>query len=336
MISKKMNLKSIFILFIITVLQLAVVAQDVKINATLNKPEIRVGEPATFTVTLTQPQKAVVKFPILIAGDTLVAGVDILQQLSTDTSTISGNRLLIKQSWTITSFDSGRYFLRPLAFLMQKGAAVDTFLSPQLELYAINTIDFSKIDTAKRMDKELHLIDIKPIIEKPFNLKEFLKEYLWYIIFAIVIVAALVYYIIMGRKGKAPVFIKPKPQIQPHELALTALKTLEDKKLWQQNNFKQYHSELTEIVRQYIEIRFGFPALERTSMEILTAFKNSGKISNDKLEWLTQMFTVADFVKFAKLIPSVDENEMNMEYAYKFVKNTVPQPVVETKNEEGK
>ena len=82
------------------------------------------------------------------------------------------------------------------------------------------------------------------------------------------------------------------------------------------------------FINSLIENRFEFPALERTSIEVLTAFENSGKVENEKIEWLKQIFTVADFVKFAKLKPTVDENEISMDYAHKFVQNTKPKPKV--------
>lgn len=321
-------MKYIIILFFAS-LSLTTLAQNINIDAKLDKHQIKLGEQAVLSIEVKQPKSEVLKFPVLIAGDTLVDGVEIIKQSGVDTSKTENGNWLIKQQWTITSFDSGRYQLKPLPFLLKKQSSIDTMYSRSLELYAVNAVDFSEIDTAKRMDKQLNIIDVKPIKEKPFSLKAFFKEYLWFFILGLLIIAAIVYYFVISKKGKTPVFTKPKPKIPPHEIALKDLKELEEKKLWQKNEFKLYHSELTEIIREYIEERFDFPALERTSIEILTAFENTGKIDGEKTEWLKQIFTVADFVKFAKLKPGIDENERNMEYAYKFVNSTRPKPVTD-------
>ena len=108
------------------------------------------------------------------------------------------------------------------------------------------------------------------------------------------------------------------PTRPPHEIALEELKKLEAERLWQQGLIKQYHSRLTDIIRTYIEHRYGIIAMEMTTGEILVALSRaiSEKESSEKLSLLLQL---ADMVKFAKVQPLPGENEMAMQQSTDFV-----------------
>jgi len=82
----------------------------------------------------------------------------------------------------------------------------------------------------------------------------------------ILIVIAVIYYL-RKRKKAEPVFqIRLKPQLLPHEIALSELEKLRLRKLWQEGRVKEYHSELTDILRRYFEKRFSIMAMEMTAM----------------------------------------------------------------------
>jgi hypothetical protein len=117
--------------------------------------------------------------------------------------------------------------------------------------------------------------------------------------------------------------------IPPHREALTALRVLEEKKLWQQGLVKQYYSEMTEIIRHFFERRWSIIALELTTDEILVQMKN---IPDALTVWneLESFFRTADLVKFAKYQPSPAEHENEMRTAYEIVRNMVPKAPVET------
>jgi len=111
------------------------------------------------------------------------------------------------------------------------------------------------------------------------------------------------------------------PKRPPHETALEELKKLEGERLWQQGLVKQYHSRLTDIVRTYIEHRFGIIAMEMTTGEIMQSVRNM-HFESTSAEKLSHILTLADMVKFAKLQPLPGENEMCMQHAYEFINAT--------------
>ena len=120
----------------------------------------------------------------------------------------------------------------------------------------------------------------------------------------------------------------PKPA---HEIALNKLKALSEKELWQKGMLKEYQSELTYIVREYLEKRYDIHALESTTAEIIRELKNED-ISEDHKTQLSDMFRMADMVKFAKATPSLDIQSKLLNEAESFVSNTKKEIVAEPLN----
>ena len=126
----------------------------------------------------------------------------------------------------------------------------------------------------------------------------------------------------MRKKNEPVLFKKPKPKAPPHQIALDELEQLKTKKLWQRDLIKDYHTQLTDIIRTYIEGTFRIQTMEMTTREIIHAF-GMVKIEKENLEILREMLVTSDFVKFAKLKPTPDENNKSMTNAVNFVKNTM-------------
>jgi hypothetical protein len=117
-----------------------------------------------------------------------------------------------------------------------------------------------------------------------------------------------------------PETIKPKLIIPADIVALKELSRLNKAKIWQEGNVKEYHSQLSVIIRKYTEIRFKFIALELTTDEIISKLKS--KVNNEDLSSITILLQRADLAKFAKSKPNEDENKESMQLAQYFVKNT--------------
>ena len=143
--------------------------------------------------------------------------------------------------------------------------------------------------------------------------------------------AAFLIYRLVKKKSLVP-FKKEEPYLPPHIRAINRLNEIKLNKLWQSGKVKEYHSEVTETLRIYIEERFGIGAMEMTSGEILSDLKkySDADIACDNLK---QILIMADFVKFAKYNPLPDENELSMMNAYLFVNNTKIEEVTEEKEE---
>ena len=163
------------------------------------------------------------------------------------------------------------------------------------------------------------LMPIKDIIEEAETWEDYK---IWFYILGFILLAPLLIKLLWGRKKKEEVEVTEEEIFIPaHEKALTALNALKQKELWQSGNIKAYQSELTDIIRRYLEDRFEVNALEMTSDEINRALKQKD-FDTKHSSTLQRILTIADLVKFAKATPPVDINAQFMEEAEQFVNST--------------
>ena len=292
----------------------SIFGQDIKATAKLDTNVILVGQQAQIELSIEyKADKGNFKIQWPTLTDTVVSKVEIVGKSKIDTSLLNKEEPYIlkqTQTITITAFDSGYYALPPFKFIVNGDTAhpVET----EAMLFQVNTI---AIDTTQAIK------DIKPPMEVPFSWKELLP-YLYWGAGAIAIIAIAVYvFITYVKKKPVQQTIVAQPKIPPHVTALEELEKLKQEKLWQEGNYKMYHSRLADIVRWYIEARFKIQALEQTSDEILHNFRYAVVDEESKLR-LRKILLLADLVKFAKEVPLENENNEAMENAVAFINGT--------------
>lgn len=138
-------------------------------------------------------------------------------------------------------------------------------------------------------------------------------------IFLAVIIFLLMIYL---RKKTGLLSALPEVKLPPFEIALAKLENIKNEKLWQQNRHKEYHSELTDVLREYIELNFLVPAMEMTSDEILGQLNSLRKEDKESYNALQQILQLADLVKFAKWNAGTEEHELSLTNAFYFVNQT--------------
>ena len=122
-------------------------------------------------------------------------------------------------------------------------------------------------------------------------------------------------------RRKQPLVQAPVIELPLHERVLQQLAALDKERVWQQGDHKAYQSRLTDLLRGYIEERYQVPALESTTDELLHELRVS-PLNTDQQNLLGNMLRLADLVKFAKALPSPQENEQMMANALRFVQET--------------
>ncbi len=287
-------------------------AQTVRVSTRLDTNAMLIGDHVGLTLKFTGPSKTQVIWPFL--PDTILGNINIIGRGKIDTSFSDGQKEInLSQQFTITCYDSGFYTIPPFDFRYRvlPDTTVQT-ASSQLMMLMVHTL---KVDTTQA---------IKPIAG-PLRVPITFREMVPWILIALGTIAAVLlgiwYY--QRRKKNQPVFqLKPKVVLPPHERALMEMEKLRVKKLWQSGKVKEYHSELTEILRRYIETRFSVPALEQTSGEILENLSESAECSSTATGRLRNMLILADMVKFAKSIPLPAENEQSLNDGIEFVYET--------------
>ncbi len=221
------------------------------------------------------------------------------------------NKITYSKEFTLAYYDSAEVYIPSFSFVLvgKKDTSKIFFSSDSISL---------KIHSLQVKTQE-DIKDIKAPIKIPLNILEII---LWILLGLLVL--TILYFIfkkILKRKNIKPE--KPEIIIPSHIVALTKLEELEKEKLWQNGKVKEYHSRITEIIREYFEKRFSFPALELTSSEqiqLLTRIREAEKI----IKTTEEFFTNADLVKFAKFNPVPDLNEIMMSQAKEIVNSTVP------------
>lgn len=299
--------ENILNLLIFVLISINAQAGSVYINAKTDTNQIKIGEQFHLDLTATFLKGVRVTFPMLT--DTFNS-FEVVSKNKLDTISSANNKeLTLFQQYTLTGFDSGYFVIPPMPFVVDDGKGKsDTLLS---EAMLINIITV-QVDTTQEIKA------IKNIIDVPFPW----LEYLIYVLIALIIVAVIIYVYKRYFKKKKVKIVTPKiPDRPAHEIALEALRRIENEKLWQQGFTKKYYSEVTDAIRQYIEKRFSINAMEQTTDEILSYFERE-VVREEEKEKLKFILKLADMVKFAKVHPLPSENETTLQYAFSFVNNT--------------
>jgi len=281
-------------------------------TVSIDTNSILVGDQINLELLFSCPSDFEVEWPN--PTDTIISEIEILAKSKIDTVySEDRNTMYLRQLMRITSFDSGYYAIPPFHFnYKQSGDKLIQFAETEAILLEVSTLP---------VDVEQEIKDIKKPIEAPYTFREALP---WIIGFILAIVFGyLIFYYLKKRKKAEPVFkVASKPKLPPHRIALDALDELRYKKLWQSGQIKEYHTELTDIIREYIFGRFNVHALELTSDEIMSAI--NGTATNDQAKnKLRQTLLLADLVKFAKMQPLPLEHDSSLNNAIDFVKETI-------------
>ncbi len=283
-------------------------AFEVSVSAKLDSLEMYIGQQQKLRLEVAQPEGVHVSFPIF--ENTIIPDVEIVETLPMDTVK-HGDRISVIQDYVITSYDSGFYYFDPIEF--QAEGISDLKTEPMvLKVYTIP------------VDPEKPIKDIKA----PLGLKYEFREILPWLIgaFILVVVVVLIIWLFRQLARKEPImpFSKPKPVEPPHVIALRELNALKEEKLWQTDRVKEFYTRLTDTLRVYIEGRFKVAALEQTSDEILLSLKGELSDSDSAMQSLKQILSIADLVKFAKVKPLPNENDLCMMNSILFVEQTRP------------
>lgn len=296
-------------------------AQGVVATAKLDTNIVVVGQPFTLELSITQPKDVKIDWPYISDS---IGLLEVVKNEGLDTIPVEDNTILMRtQKVTIMAFDSGMFVIPGFtidykvrntnAKVYTDPLSVKVFLMP--------------VDTTKAIK------DIHPIQDVPYD-----WLFIGLVVLGVLVLAVIIWLVVRylkkakERDDANKVVIAPKQS--PYEIAMASFEQLKKEEIWQQGDVKKYYSELTEIVRAYIQNRWMIPALEFTSDEILEhAFiKQIDAAENEKLVYLLRL---ADLVKFAKAIPHVSEHELSFTNAIKFVEATTPATEKEMLNQKG-
>jgi hypothetical protein len=322
--------RSFYVIFLILCSVSSLPGQDVTVSAAFDTTRIYIGDQLNYTVTVEQPKD--IHIDIKAYRDTLCKNIEILSGPVIDSTLISDNRVRIRNSYIVTSFDSGFYQAPPVYAEIRDATGLKRFYSDYAPLKVMR-VELAPPDTTTK------IFDII----KPYRAPITIGEILPWILIAVLAIAAVWGAVILARK-----YLKPKGTPEPvknpdpaHVIAFRDLEELQKQQLWQKREVKQYYSRLTEILRQYLENRYGVYSLEMTTSETLEELLKTGFKKDESYNILKGILNGSDLVKFAKYKPEPSENELHFTNSWKFVETTMVKEElnegsVENKNKEVK
>lgn len=283
-------------------------AQEFTVQSSVDSTQIWIGQQTEVHFKITQRTPKRVQSPIF--SGSIIDGLELVQQVKVDSTTSPDGHLVVKQSYMITSFYDSLYLIPAFPFVIDN----DTVWSNPMSLKVIQPF---VIDTAS-----MQFADIKAVLKPDFNLGFWLKALIPWLLGLIFITGLifLIVYLIKNRKKEEPVVVVPRESA--HLIALKQLDDLKQEKPWLQGRFKEYHTTLTDILREYIERIYEIPAPEMTSEELMSYLSTLKEENKNAWQALRQILQLADLVKFAKWIPATDENELSLSNAVVFVNET--------------
>lgn len=289
---------------------------EVMVRAELDSGRIFIGGQIDLTLVVSQPKTVKVQFPQF--KDTIVKSIEVVEMGKIDTVGTDNGRLNLIQKIRITSFDSGLHYIPPIKFEIL-GKIANSFATT-------NENGLTVVNPFENVDPKKGVFDIKTVIVIPWSWTELLPYVGWVVAgwILIAILLALFFNFKKRRGSLVEMLLKDKPKEPPYVIALRELERIREEKSWQKGEAKRFYSDLTDVVREYIEERYGVPALESTSDELIALLKKGRFTEDSKLALLSEVVQQADLVKFAKYIPTADECEKHLSKSRQFVEFTMP------------
>ena len=252
--------------------------------------------------------------------DTLGGGIEVLSVFPLDTGLeerMDGSELIrIRQAVLLTAWDTGRVAIDPIGITLDgvKEASNAAFIN------VVTHPNFRGEEPAPQAG----LIAVDWTFWERFRM-----GLPW--VFAVLGAGLLAWGMLrwLSRRSKvqdeepAVIAVVEEP-LEPADVeALAALGRIREAACWRQGQVKRHYVGTSDVVRRYVERRFGFPALERTTWEIeqhLPALR----LEEDAAAGLRYLLQLSDHVKFAKYKGSASDHERVIERAIDFVRKTTP------------
>ncbi len=295
-----------YILPIFLLISAIAFAQNPMVKAQIETSRIRIGEQFNLRISVNEIDD-------VILPKLELKGLEVIDSARIDTL-----KNMLIQKYIITGFDSGSYYIPQQQVFVKNQAYLTDSLLVNVATIAIDTTKIKKFP-------------IKAIKAEPYTYDDFII-YIYILIAAIVIIGFWIYWFVI-KKRKEEVEEPTYRALPPYDEAIFKLNELDEKLLWQNNQVKEYYSELTEIVRGYIERELKVPALEKTTDEIvetLQDFNDAETIDTSKetIKKLKKLLQEADLVKFAKSKPLALEIEEDRKDAELVIHNLKPKPII--------
>jgi len=277
-----------------------------------------IGDPMPLTVDIFVPPNGKMQLPNF---DAILDPFEL--QAKPDTALVATETGL--EHWRVslltTCYLSGDQVIQPIQvkWSADDGSYADSSESEPYIVFVQGVVPEKILAIADTTSKKFHLLQPNRVSHLGYTFAEFIP---WIIVGIVVIVLFFAGRWLFKKRKKSIEKVEVGPPPRPaHEIALEALDGLRDRKVYQSGEIKTYYSELTDIIRHYIESRYTVSAMESTSFQLLRDIEKKLGDQNLKLV-LESMLTDADLAKFAKHRPDEETCQKDLQNGYVFVNKT--------------
>ena len=298
-------MKNIFLILILNIgiisAQSASFDTSIKIEGQVDTTSFKIGEKIDYSIIISFENNYDIKFP----EKPNFMPFEVLDSFEADTINDTDKFSIIKK-YSLINFEPGEFWIPPQRILFNNSIKYSDSL-----LININDVE---VDTVKQ-----NLYNIKPIIPVNRNYTNILTV----ILSLLVILSAIWYYIKTRSKENWENNLNDNKSF--YEIAINRINKLNTISPKNQNEFKEFYTNLVDSLREYLEFQFQIPALESTSSELLIRIKvfsdnRKYKIEKKNFKDLEKLFSKSDLIKFAKSLPSKNEVSIDIETISSFIK----------------
>lgn len=281
---------------------------QVSVESKIDSIQILIGEQTSVSLTVTAKNGSKIKMPVFKPSQYITPGVEVLGSAEADTAFLDNGLIRITKKYTLTSFDENLYYIPPMKVAVNGKEYQSKSLALKVLTVPVDTLHPEKF------------FPPKDVQANPFLWAEWALPFWLSVLF--VLIGVLVYYLWTRLKENKPVIVRVRivKKVLPHQKALKEIEHLKADRMPVSEDQKMYYTRLTDVLRGYINERFGFNAMEMTSSEIIARLQQEG--DKKMIDELKELFMTADLVKFAKYSTLINENDANLVNAVEFINTT--------------
>ena len=266
---------------------------QVSVTAQLKTQEIFIGDQVRLTVRISLPSGTTFKGVKIKEALKQVPKVELVEPGSLLTVAQEPQQIL-EQQFVLTSFEAGSYEIPPITIDFEEGGLTKSASASTSLPLKVGSIPVNAERDTLRAIKDINREEIR------------VSDFIFPALMVLVLLALLgfsIYYLLRRKRKQQPAVVLPPPPPPPaHETALQKLVELEQSDLLDKGEVNAFQTQLTYILREYLEGRYGIHALESTTDDILASLRNIGVPDEWRVQ-LRKMLQTADLVKFAKAQP---------------------------------
>lgn len=260
---------------------------DIRVRSEVDRAFLTIGDRVTYTVTVEHAPD------IQVISRVPPPDSDVLEvKKIEDINRSEGKKRVTGRKFTLTTFKLGEFVLDPVQVNYRKGTGPEKTLESQKIYLTVKSV-------AEGEPKE-DIRDVKSVVPLTRHIKRLV------IVLASLAAALLILFLALKMRKKPGTITTPEPELSPEEEALRDLRELFDSDLMKRGFVKLYYLKLSEILRVFLERRYGILAVESTTFEIMRAMKGQ-ELPQGLFEKLQHVLASADLAKFAKWVPTPPE-----------------------------